>query len=846
MAYFTEQEISEHCFNAVLDAGKHLQLQKRVNDLHFIGNDIIGQVKGEPAYRVVISREGKLLRFSCNCGFSQAGACEHVVAVMFAANAHTAIQIGINWDEPPATPEPIVRFAPATGSNGDTPDSTELTSGFNHDAPVVDAPPEKPVIRLYLTEQDGMLLVEVRFAYFTGSVEFSRSDNAQYRLIASGDGQVFRVGRLRGRETSLAAALVNFELMQYQTGYYTPSIDPRVWTLQQLPQLAKEGYEIYGQEQLVATQARKTTPRLAVSIHIHEPDVACRVTVSFDGIPATLAALVASVKQRSRFVLLADGSSGVLPQRWLDTFAALFSSFDVSGTASDVTLGASQIGLAEALYDLADERSCDAAFRGKLDRVHSFRGVSSQTLPAGFLATLRPYQHAGFEWFYFLKEFGFGGCLADDMGLGKTIQTLALLLKEKENNEPGPSLIVVPNSLLFNWQREAKQFAPALNILTYHGASRHSYRSILSMADVVLTTYGTVIRDCEDLGRTEFHYIVLDEAQAIKNPGSQVSKAVRSLYGRYRIALSGTPIENNLSELWSLFSFINPGMFGAYRHFLQQYIRPIERDMNETMMELLRRLVYPFILRRTKAQVVKELPPKNEMVVYTDMLPRQRTLYDITRQLYHGKILATLDTSGVDGCRMQLLEGLLRLRQICSHPQLYDPTFTDDSGKFLLVDEMLQDAVAEGHRVLVFSQFVTTLEMLRTRLMVNGIKSELLTGSTADRQSVVDRFQKEDGAPVFLISLKAGGTGLNLTAADYVFHIDPWWNPSAENQASDRAYRIGQTRSVFVYKMITRDSIEERVLELQERKRGLMSSIIVAEESFFKQLTREDMLSLFE
>ncbi len=850
MAFFTDEEIREHAFTAVLEQGYRLHSLDRVGNLSFIDNDIIASVKDEAVYRVIISREGKRLLFNCNCGFTHAGACEHATAVMMAANTHTAIQIGINWDEAPAAataaralPSPLPasvenEYPPGEESPGDATLSTDV---IIHDLPI-----EKPLLRLYLSERDGMLLVEVRFAYFNGRIEFSRFDTAQNRLVAADNGEVFRIQRSMAREAILNSVLTSFDLMQYRMGFYTPTTDPRVWTLQQLPHIAVEGYEIYGQEGLQTTQARKSSPRLNVAVGSVDNSITCTINVSFDGIPATLASLVMAIRQRSRFVLLSDGSSGVLPQDWLDTFAALFSTLEEAPSSNRIVVRPSLFGLAEVLYDMADEHSCDELFKQKKALLHEFRGVVPRKVPEGFLTGLRPYQHAGFEWFYFLKEFQFGGCLADDMGLGKTVQALALLLNEKLLGEGQPSLIVVPNSLLFNWQREAKKFSPSLNILIYHGNNRHTYSDILGMADVVLTTYGTIIRDCLLLQKHLFHYLILDEAQAIKNPASQISKAVRSLKSSYRLALSGTPIENNLSELWSMFAFLNPCMLGSFRMFLQNFIKPIERELNERTLEVLRRLVFPFILRRTKAQVVKELPPKNEIVMYADMVSRQRTLYDITKQLYYGKIMQSFDNAGEEKSRLQLLEGLLRLRQICSHPQLYDATYTDDSGKFQLVEALLHDAVAEGHRVLIFSQFVAALEMLRKRCALIGISCEILTGATRDRQKVVDRFQNSDGAPVFLISLKAGGTGLNLTAADYVFHLDPWWNPSAENQASDRAYRIGQTKSVFVYKMITRDSIEERVLELQEKKRNLTESIIQSEESFFKHLTREDVEALFE
>ncbi|MBD3314969.1 MAG: serine/threonine protein kinase, partial [Chitinivibrionales bacterium] len=405
--------------------------------------------------------------------------------------------------------------------------------------------------------------------------------------------------------------------------------------------------------------------------------------------------------------------------------------------------------------------------------------------------------------------------------------------------------VVVPTSLLFNWEREAGKFVPDLSILTYHGPGRHRYNTVLHMADLVLTTYGSLLRDREHLKNVRFHVMMLDEAQAIKNPSSGVARAVRSINARQRIALSGTPVENNLTELWSAFAFVSPGLLGSYSTFSSFYARPIERENCEERAEILRRLTYPFILRRTKEQVATELPPKTETVLYADMLPRQRTLYEVTRELYHGQIAGMIDKEGMEKASMQVLAGLLRLRQISCHPLLADENFEGDSGKFRLLDESLEEIIGGGHRVLVFSQFVRALELLSDRLRRRGIASELLTGKTRNRARVVDTFQNNPSIPVFLISLKAGGVGLNLTSADYVIHLDPWWNPAAEKQASDRAYRIGQKRRVFVYKMITKGSVEERVLALQERKQALIRSVITTESGFFKKLSPEEVLGLF-
>jgi non-specific serine/threonine protein kinase len=848
---FTEEDIQKYAFPAVIDDGRRCFARGRVSKVCFIGNDIIASVKNDQTYKVVISRETNQLRFDCTCGFSYAGACEHVVAVMLAANAHQAIQIGIDWDSDVSNDSPAENSSfTSTHPAASEPDH-EISDDYVDDAsdnslPVVDVPPGKPIGRLYLSESDSMLFVEVRFVYHDGTVEFNRVDTALSRLVPSGDGNVYRVTRSKARESSMTATLAEFELMRYQTGFYTPTCDPRMWTLHELPRLSQEGFEVYGQEKLKTTDARKSLPKLSVNITSGSSVFDCTVSVSFDGITATLAALIIAVRQGSRFILLSDGSSGLIPQEWIEKFAGLFAALDADPSQASLKIKPSHLSLAGMLYDMADERHGDDVFLSRRDDLQKFSGVEHHELPVEFQASMRQYQLAGYEWFYFLKKYHLGGCLADDMGLGKTVQTLALLLKEKQLAEQTqPSLIILPTSLIFNWQREAQKFTPTLNLLIYHGAGRQQYIDILHMSDVVLTSYGTVLRDIDILKEKQFHYIILDEAQAIKNPSSQVTHAIRQLQGSFRLALSGTPIENNLAELWSLFSFINPGMLGTYRNFAQNFVKPIERELNESAAEVLRKLIFPFMLRRTKQQVAKDLPSKSEITIYAEMLPKQKTIYEITRETYRGKIVDSLDNKGMDKSRFQILEGLLRLRQICSHPKLVDPSFTGDSGKFQIVVESIENLVSEGHRVLIFSQFVKSLELLRERFAEIGITCEILTGATRDRQGVVDRFQKKNGAPVFLISLKAGGTGLNLTSADYVIHIDPWWNPSAENQASDRAYRIGQTRNVFVYKMITKDSIEERIAALQERKKNLMESVIQTENNFFKQLTRNDIVGLF-
>jgi non-specific serine/threonine protein kinase len=432
------------------------------------------------------------------------------------------------------------------------------------------------------------------------------------------------------------------------------------------------------------------------------------------------------------------------------------------------------------------------------------------------------------------------------MGLGKTVQTLALLQNEKRGARRRTSLLVVPRSLLFNWEREAKAFTPRLLVMRYHGPERKRYSfKEMVFADIVLTTYGTVQRDISRLNRFAFHYVILDEAQAIKNPLSGNSQKIRKLNCRYRLALTGTPVENSLNELWSLFTFLNPGMLGSYRQFSAGFAKPIAQDPTSSKAGLLKEVINPCILRRTKAQVAADLPPKTETVTYCEMEPLQRTLYEVTRDMYRSQITACIDEEGIDRSRLKIVQGLLRLRQICCHPALVDHQFDGASAKYLALQQQLDELVAEGHKVLIFSQFVSALSMLEVQLNRSGIRTAFLCGKTRDRQGVVDLFQNTPDVAAMLISLKAGGTGLNLTAADYVIHLDPWWNPAAENQASDRAYRIGQTRPVFVYKMICKESVEERVLQMQQRKQALFDAVISTEQSIFKQLSREDIVALF-
>jgi non-specific serine/threonine protein kinase len=406
-------------------------------------------------------------------------------------------------------------------------------------------------------------------------------------------------------------------------------------------------------------------------------------------------------------------------------------------------------------------------------------------------------------------------------------------------------LLIVPKSLITNWQRESEKFTPTLRFLEYVGNFRNKDTAIFNEYDVVLTTYGTMLRDIEILRGYKFNHVILDESQAIKNPLAKSAKAARLLHAEHRIVMTGTPVENNTFELWSQFAFLNPGLLGNMDYFKQAFANPIESGGDQQAMATLKKLVYPFILRRTKEQVAPELPPRTERIVYTDMDAAQKKLYTQTREQYRAELLGLIESDGMNDARFKILEGLLRLRQIAIHPALVDKKYKGEAPKFEILLETLETLQAENHKALIFSQFVETLTLVRKELDARKIKYLYLDGKTQNRQAKVDEFQNNDSVSFFLISLKAGGVGLNLTAADYVIHLDPWWNPAVEMQASDRAHRIGQNRPVFVYKIIARDTVEEKILQLQEKKRALVKSIISSEASFFKSLTKDDVKALF-
>ncbi|WP_448192242.1 DEAD/DEAH box helicase [Azospirillum sp. sgz301742] len=530
-------------------------------------------------------------------------------------------------------------------------------------------------------------------------------------------------------------------------------------------------------------------------------------------------------------LVLDDGSVLVLPADRIERLLSVLEAMLEGARRLDDTL---RVPMAEAdtlidIDDLIARRPDESAqIDAYLARIRATEELPEVPVPAAFNGDLRDYQHAGLAWLQSLRASNVAGILADDMGLGKTAQTLAhVAVEHAEGRLTDPCLVVVPTSLVPNWVDEAKHFTPHLKVLVLHGLDRHERRGDVASAHIVVTTYGVIARDIELMKGLAWHLLVLDEAQAIKNPDSKATRAVCQLQARHRLCLSGTPVENNLGELWSQFAFLMPGLLGDRKTFQKRFRTPIEKRGDTTRATLLLRRTKPFLLRRTKTAVATELPPKTEVIRRIDLGREQRDLYETIRLSVHDKVRAAIAASGLSRNAITVIDALLKLRQVCCDPRLVKLAAgrVTHSAKLDSLIEMLREMVPEGRRILVFSQFTSMLDLIKVELEEAGIAYVELTGRTLDRAEPVARFQRCE-VPVFLISLKAGGRGLNLTAADTVIHYDPWWNPAAEDQATDRAYRIGQDKPVFVYKLIAANSVEERILDLQRRKGSLSAATI--------------------
>ena len=567
------------------------------------------------------------------------------------------------------------------------------------------------------------------------------------------------------------------------------------------------------------------------------------VTVHFEDQEVGLPALLGAIHGDDRMIPLGRGAIGVLPMEWLDKNAAWMELGELRGES--LIFRENQSPVVDALLADNVKAKLDDEFKAERVRLEGFKGVEACEPTEEFKGELRGYQKIGLGWLRFLDQMAMGGCLADDMGLGKTAQALAIIDLLKKEGREGPSLVVCPKSLIFNWLREIKKFTPHLKGVAYTGPKRSALFEKFDDYDIILTTYGTLRRDIGKLVAKQFFYVILDEGQAIKNPDSQNAKSAMLLQGERRLILSGTPIENHLGELWSLYQFLNPRMLGSESSFKTRYGSGIDADSSS--LSFLRKTLRPFILRRKKEEVATDLPEKIEETITCEMEAEQKKVYNKIKRRVKSNILGKISQQGMGRTKLHILEALLRLRQAACHPALIDDEYADHgSGKFKVLLSMLNEVEDEGHKVLIFSQFTSLLALLRNRLDEQGKVYEYLDGKTTNREGRVDRFQNDPNVKFFLISLKAGGVGLNLTAADYVFILDPWWNPAVEAQAIDRAHRIGQDKKVFAYRFVSGESIEERIADLQESKRKLADSIVTGSDSVIRDLTKEDLEYLFK
>ena len=599
-------------------------------------------------------------------------------------------------------------------------------------------------------------------------------------------------------------------------------------------------YVVMGAEKLKAYKVKYLKPLLDVTLSHGIDFLEGEATLDFEGERLTLNDVLKQYRKNS-YITLGDGTRALVNSDYMIKLSRIFKQ-----QKSGVKVSFFDLPIVD---ELINEKVSKQALSHSRDIFMGFNNLERAEIPLPDLqATLRSYQEDGVKWLHYLHTHGLGGCLADDMGLGKTVQTIALLTsiypskvttKDKKGEEgTPPSLIVMPKTLLFNWESELKKFAPYLSFCFYYGQDRDIEAAMTHQ--VILTTYAVVRNDIETLQEKRFHLIVLDESQNIKNILSKTSKASVLLDGSQRLALSGTPIENNLSELYALFRFLNPAMFGSFNDFNRNYLAPIQKEGDKNVTRELRRKIYPFILRRLKSDVLKDLPERMEQTLYVEMSEEQKKLYHQRREMYRHAIKEEIEKKGMKNARFFILQALGELRQIASIPEMKsDDTIVSPKREILM--EHIEDVVAGDHKVLVFANFLHSLECISQDLTSAGIDHLVMTGATRDRSHVVNRFQNDDSCKALLMTLKTGGLGLNLTAADYVFLFDPWWNVSAENQAIDRAHRMGQTNTVFSYRLITRESIEEKIMKLQEVKRELFDSLISSDSASIKQLSEEDV-----
>jgi len=699
---------------------------------------------------------------------------------------------------------------------------------------------------IYLSESEDFVLLTpvMRYGNLEIPVLSKRQIQAQDKL-----GNVFTLHRDEDAELQFISNVVrqhpHFYDQETNDSFYLhrKRFLEEGWFLDAFEFWRNKGIHILGFNQLKNNKLNEHKAQINIEVLSGTDWFETKVKVKFGKQQVALKHLHKSIRNKSKFVTLDDGSQGILPHEWIQKFTDYFN----AGEVTDDAILTPKIKFA-TLNDLYEDALFDGEVKNELRRYHEkFEGtdaIREVEVSSALNASLRPYQKEGLNWLNFLDDFNFGACLADDMGLGKTIQILAFILSQRDKVNHNTNLVVVPASLIFNWKAEVEKFAPSITVKTIHGNERIKTTDDFDQFEIVITSYGTLLSDIRFLKDYRFNYIFLDESQNIKNPESQRYKAVRLLKSRNKVVMTGTPIENNTFDLYGQLSFACPGLFGSKQQFADLYSTPIDQFKDKKRAEELQKKISPFLMRRTKEQVAKELPDKTEIVLYCEMGAKQREVYEANKKEIQDFVLGKTEDE-LPKSAMHVLKSITILRQICNSAALLadGKSYLQASSKIEVLIEQIESK-ARNHKILVFSQFVTMLDLIKKELEKRNIKYEYLTGQTKKREETVKSFQGNADIPVFLISLKAGGTGLNLTEADYVYLVDPWWNPAVENQAIDRAYRIGQHKNVMAVRLICPDTIEEKIMKLQASKKDLVNNLIQTDGGFFKGLSKKELLGL--
>jgi len=705
-----------------------------------------------------------------------------------------------------------------------------------------------PEVKLYLLEKGDYLVFQPSFSY--KGYETKAKDRNEI-VVPQGD-KVLIVHRNREKEHEFIQKLQNLHSnFIYQEDTHALALKgtdvlKNNWFFLFVDAMNDMKVPVFGFDALKNFRFNTAKPQTKIFISSHTDWFDAKVDIVFGDQHVTVAEVKRALANKQQFVQLNDGTLGILPEEWMKKYSLLFRVGE--GKTTNLKLSRYHLSVIDELYENRDENELVIQLEERYQRLREFDKISHIEPPKHLEHVLRPYQVAGFQWLNYLHEIKWGGILADDMGLGKTVQALSFLEYYKMQYGKLQALVVCPTTLIYNWENEIKKFTPSLSYHIHHGGQRFREKDELLNYDINITTYGTLRSDIKLFVGIDLDYAILDESQAIKNPASKVTKAASLLNAKHKLCMSGTPLQNNTFDIFAQMNFLNPGMLGTMEYFRQEFAIPIDKFGEEDRKEHLRKILYPFILRRTKEQVAKDLPEKQEMVLFCEMEDEQRKIYDAYRNDYRNQILGAIETQGIQRSQLTILQGLMKLRQICDSPAILNEQEKFENHSIKL--EELAREITENignHKALIFSQFLGMLALIKEKLTGLGIKFEYFDGSTSapDREKAIQNFQNDETVRVFLISLKAGGVGLNLTAADYVYIVDPWWNPAVEQQAIDRTHRIGQTKNIFAYRMICKDTIEDKILQLQEKKRNLAKELIADDATFVKSLTREDVEYLF-